>query len=290
MDRKDQEDILDSLIISVKAKRLEEADLQKEVDRMLRVKSKHLDQIEILQGNVKSLEEKKRELSRAITHLSDEHDKLMTSIIVKEEANTASEKKLIESREYLRKERESLNNDRDAVKKEFAEIKARQQKLDHSGNQLINEENRIKSDRAALNREATDFNRIKDEYKAKLAKIEIDQTAAINNLNKSEELKKILNNRIAENTALCGKLENESRNFAIALKRLDDDRKQLEDSFSIAKKEMIDQKEMYLTKLRLQEALDNDIEIKRLRLEKLIREKGVAKELADLERELSQRV
>ena len=289
MSRKDQEDILDSLIISVKAKRLEEADLQKEVDRMLRMKSKYLDQTEKLQENIESLEEKKRELGRAITHLSDEHDKLMTSIIIKEEANTASEKKFIEAREYLRKERESLNNDRDAVKKELFQIKARQQKLDHSGNQLINDENRIKLDRASLNREIADFNKIKSEYKAKLDKIEVDQLAAIKNLNKSEELKKILNDRIAENKVLCDKIENESRNFTIALKRLDDDRKQLEDSFSIAKKEMNDQKEMYLAKLRLQEALDNDIEIKRLRLEKLIREKGVAKELADLERELNSR-
>lgn len=130
------------------------------------------------------------------------------------------------------------------------------------------------------------------EYQEKLKSLDSRQIEAIKNLEKSEELKKILNAKIKENDATkiqLGNLQEVNRR----LQRELDNRvaetinkvKRLDTAILTAKKK----KEMLVFKINQQTELDKEIEVRRLRVEKLARDKGIAKELKQLEKELKQK-
>lgn len=287
MNIKNQEDILDQVILSIKSKRLEETMLQEAIDKLFNTKIQYVNQLNNLREDIAKLNCDKDDLKDKINKLVKDYDKQLEAIILKEEAITKNEKKLEESRAYLRKETERLNNEAGLLKKHASRLKSDTAINSELRQQLSRDNDKLKTEWAAFNKQNGDLAKTMSEYREKLGKVDFANINAVNNLKKSEELKQILNDRIAENKTLKEHLLNEKNTFVITQKKWEEDRIKAESELEIATEEANAQRDYFMAKLKLQQVLDSEIEIRRLRVEKLIREKNVAKELADLEREIN---
>lgn len=287
MSIKNQEEILDQVILSIKSKRLEETKLQEAIDKLLNTKLQYVNQLNNLQDDLVKLNSEKDDLKEKIRQLRENYDKQLEVLILKEEAVIKIEKKLEDDRDYLREERERLNNESDLLKKYASRLKSDAAMTGELRQILSREHEKVKSERISLDKQNSELTQIKSEYKEKLDKIDQSNINAVNNLKKSEELKQILNDRINENKALKTHLINEDNSLAMARKKFEAEKVTMEKDLETARSDADKQRDHFIAKLKFQSVLDNEIEIRRLRVEKLIREKGVAKELADLEKELS---
>lgn len=90
--QENQEAILDELLISIRVKRAEFVNLQKETNRLLDSKIQYFKQIETLHQTIKALSEEKSKIDKKISEANKTYKKQLSDILTREASVSLAEK------------------------------------------------------------------------------------------------------------------------------------------------------------------------------------------------------
>lgn len=278
--------IISELQSAIRSDRMKKQGLEKEISSLARRKSVMLDEIS-------SYEVTKKNLRGEISEISNEKDGLIQS--AKSETMALSEKrKLLDDKQNeidlsIKKNEQILNDIERRISEEkemSSKIKSEKAKLNtekeiHAKNIACHE-----TAKAELSRQERETDASKKKYDDKHKDLLDKENLVIANLDKIKELRHILDDKLKTNDKIKESLYREIEEY----RRLQSGTKKLNEELAEFKKkeaELERLKENLAKLIEEQRKKDAEIEIRRLRVEKIIREKGIADELRNLEKELA---
>lgn len=280
------EQIMSDLQTQVKNKRFELETIGKEINKLLDEKLSIVNSINNTRQKLTELSEEKKKLeaeNRAIKiHIKDQKDELSKGIIA-----------LVSDRDKFKAEKTIFEEDR---KKELANLKSKLENL-AKDKQTTKEAEQIAKEEAKksqglqslLNEELAKAEKLQKDYEVKFKENKIKQDETIANIDKSKEIKTILDSKIIGADNLKKQYENLIIASGAKITSLD---KQIEDNNRKAEK-LEDKSKSFIQievnlgnrQIELNER-EKQLNLKELRILKLAKDKDVQKELAQLEEEL----
>lgn len=289
VDKQEKESILDELLVTIRAKRFELQDWNAKITKSTNEYNALIQQVRDVRKELQRLSEEQIALQKKIKDdqvfakdqlkkIAEARQKLSLEIQAHEASQTKFSKEAVEVIE------QSAQN-----KKKEIELKTREQKLISNQANLNKQESTFKREQDKLAEDKKAFGKEKEKYTDKLKFQDAEQNKVIANLEKSEELKKILENKIQESEALNIRLQDSLKENERASKVLEQEKKDNADIRQKITATESEQKARGKQQDNRNKELDEkntQSELKRLRIEKLARDKGVQEELKALEKEL----
>jgi hypothetical protein len=287
--KQEQEAILDELLITIRAKRLEYQDWEAKLRKANNELSGLATKITEARKELQRLNESQVELQNKIKE-DQVFAKDQLNEVAKERQDLSKER---QANEQLKVEAEEKNKEAkeqaEQNKKKETELKDREQKYSANQINLNKQGSAFRREQDLFAQEKLDFERVKKEYVEKLKIQDADQNKVIANLDQSEELKKVLEVKIKENEALNIRLKSVLLENEAKSKNLDNQKKDNEEIRQRITQIEAEQK----ARSRQQDARDKELDekdtqtkLRELRVKKLARDNGVEEELKKLEEEL----
>ena len=284
-----KEQDIKNLPIEVRNLITKKVDLESACNREFNRKIGIIKDTELLRGQATILRDKNKKLATANTELEKINKKYIADLTAERRATEKETKKLIEvtdsidrKRELLEKdsqkiirEKESFKEEKKAFQKEKSNIELLEKTLEKAIFDAEKEKGNFKKLTEGLQKQVQDNTKKESEIFATLDRAKKAQDKAGERLKKLDEENEKLDLREKRLGSIDKALNERSEDLDRKERENDDDSKKNE----VDKLSIIRHKDA-------QDKRDKEIEIKRLRVEKLVREKGVAKELKDLEKSL----
>lgn len=283
---KDFEKEMKDIPIEVRNLRNKKLEAQKELSQVFNSKMKLLEEIN-------SLKKEKAKEQR-------EHEPLVAKNNEVRKSIKEVERKDIARRDALRKDMASIENTRkqqEETAKEQAveglsiqkrELNLKNKKVDGAVKEKAIESKKRKYEILCndTEKEKGEYTKLSEGVKVKLAGITDKENEAIGNLDKSKEIKQEYENKLEALKQDRVASDRDKSIFKLNEKKLDDDRARLKIQQDTLKKdqEALDKRGKSIDAGYVELGKQEDaFEVKRLRVEKIIREKGIAKELKELQ-------
>jgi len=285
---KDKETLLQALDTEVRSKRIDKHNLEQSITKILLREKEIRKDIEALTKAHNELTKKNVELIKANSEQQKKYQNFLSDIAAERKRISADNLKIEDDRDQNAKDKKK--NSEDAIKNKEGEKDNKALELSLNNKILEFTRQKAKENRARKDEEIK-LNADREEYKDKLSGLFKKEEELTSNLDKSKLLKEELDKKIAEYQQKTLEAQKLISNNLLSEKQLSEQLEgaKTENAEIAILKENCRMMEISLDRqLKAVEEMNKEAETRNLRILKLARDKGVEKELKELEKQIEE--
>lgn len=186
----------------------------------------------------------------------------------------------------VKKNQEILNN----IKRIEENLKEKEKSISDSNKEIINIKHKLGIAELSIRDRENKLLVEREEFSQKQKALEEDKEKAVDNINKSNEIKQAYGIKLSEVNSLKIKLDSQvfsNKQIEESLDKIKQEQEFVRDELSEQLEKNRKLETSLLKQIEEQNKFSNELRLRELRLEKLARDKGVTEELAKLQKELN---